>query len=99
MMDRVRAGVSHCDVKAENVCVVSAKHAMFKLIDFGSAVFKFDCHNSYVQSRWCVTTATPPPPTRPPTPRDNTSPTSSLQHFVHAYSSRGPTRVEVRITR
>ena len=45
-------GLAHCDVKPENVCVVSASRHVFKLIDFGSAVFQYDCHNSYVQSRW-----------------------------------------------
>ena len=45
-------GVAHCDVKPENICVVSASRHVYKLIDFGSAVFHYDCHNSYVQSRW-----------------------------------------------
>ena len=45
-------GITHCDVKPENVCLSSASRHIFKLIDFGSAVFTFDCHNSYVQSRW-----------------------------------------------
>jgi len=45
-------GLVHCDVKPENVCVVSASRRIFKLIDFGSAVCNYDCHNSYVQSRW-----------------------------------------------
>jgi len=45
-------GLAHCDVKPENVCVVSASRHIFKLIDFGSSVFQYDCHNSYVQSRW-----------------------------------------------
>jgi len=44
--------ITHCDVKPENVCIVSASKREFKLIDFGSAVMHSDCHNSYVQSRW-----------------------------------------------
>jgi len=45
-------GITHCDIKPENVCVVSASRRKFKLIDLGSAVFDFDSRNSYVQSRW-----------------------------------------------
>lgn len=45
-------GITHCDLKPENVCIVSASKRQFKLIDFGSAVMRCDCHNSYVQSRW-----------------------------------------------
>lgn len=44
--------ITHCDLKPENVCIVSASKRQFKLIDFGSAVMRCDCHNSYVQSRW-----------------------------------------------
>ena len=44
--------ITHCDLKPENVCIVSASKRHFKLIDFGSAVMQCDCHNSYVQSRW-----------------------------------------------
>jgi len=32
--------------------MVSTSRSKFKLIDFGSATLRFDCHNSYVQSRW-----------------------------------------------
>jgi len=45
-------GMCHCDIKPENICMVSASRCKFKLIDFGSATLQFDCHNSYVQSRW-----------------------------------------------
>ena len=45
-------GVAHCDVKAENICLAKGVNRRFKLIDFGSAVLRFDVHNSYVQSRW-----------------------------------------------
>ena len=44
-------GITHCDVKPENVCLTSASPPNFKLIDLGSAVLTFDCHNSYVQTR------------------------------------------------
>ena len=44
--------IVHCDLKPENVCLVSASRRRFKIIDFGSAVLTHDCHNSYVQSRW-----------------------------------------------
>jgi serine/threonine protein kinase len=46
-------GITHCDVKSENICLTSAARDRFKLLDFGSAVRRFDNHNSYVQSRWC----------------------------------------------
>ena len=45
-------GIMHCDIKPENVCIVSTSRRKFKLIDFGSAVFNQDSRNSYVQSRW-----------------------------------------------
>ncbi len=45
-------GITHCDVKTENICVVSYEQRLFKMIDLGSAVTKLDSHNSYVQSRW-----------------------------------------------
>ena len=32
--------------------MVSTSRSKFKLIDFGSATLRFDCHNSYVPSRW-----------------------------------------------
>ena len=47
-------GIAHTDVKPDNVCVCAGgwPNVRFKLIDFGSAVFRYDTHNSYVQSRW-----------------------------------------------
>jgi serine/threonine protein kinase len=45
-------GITHCDLKPENVCLVSASRRRVKIIDFGSSVLSHDCHNSYVQSRW-----------------------------------------------
>ena len=71
-------GLAHCDVKPENVCVVSASRHVFKLIDFGSAVFQYDCHNSYVQSRWYAqahSRLTQPSPT--------TLPLSPSTHTLH----------------
>lgn len=47
-------GMVHCDLKPENICLVSASRHLVKIIDFGSAVCSHDVHNSYVQSRWCV---------------------------------------------
>jgi len=44
--------ITHCDLKPENVCLVSASRRIFKIIDLGSAVLSHDYHNSYVQSRW-----------------------------------------------
>ena len=44
-------GIVHCDVKTDNVCILSTSRKMFKLIDFGSAVMNNDPRNSYVQSR------------------------------------------------
>ena len=44
--------IVHCDLKPENVCLVSASRRRFKIIiDFGSAVLTHDCHNFHVQSR------------------------------------------------
>jgi len=45
-------GVTHCDVKTENICLSPTRHCHFTLIDLGSAVLTYDVHNSYVQSRW-----------------------------------------------
>jgi len=46
------AGLVHCDIKPENVCIVSASKRLVKIIDFGSSVCRHDTTNSYVQSRW-----------------------------------------------
>ena len=45
-------GICHCDIKPENVCMVSPAKRLVKIIDFGSAVLPHDARNSYVQSRW-----------------------------------------------
>jgi len=45
-------GLVHCDMKPENVCIVSASRRKVKIIDFGSSVCRHDTRNSYVQSRW-----------------------------------------------
>ena len=42
-------GITHCDVKTANICIVNAEHRIFKLIDFGSAVLTYDAHMSCVQ--------------------------------------------------
>jgi len=45
-------GITHCDVKTANICIVNAERRIFKLIDFGSVVLTYDAHMSYLQSRW-----------------------------------------------
>lgn len=45
-------GIVHCDVQPSNVCVVDENARTFKLIDFGSAVFRSDQCCSYVQARF-----------------------------------------------
>ena len=45
-------GITHADVKPQNICLVPTESCAFKLIDLGSAVVKHDFLNSYVQSRW-----------------------------------------------
>jgi len=45
-------GVTHCDVKPPNICIVNSEARQFKLIDLGAAVLTHDVHTSYVQSRW-----------------------------------------------
>ena len=45
-------GVTHCDVKPPNICIVNSEARQFKLIDLGAAVLTHDVHSSYVQSRW-----------------------------------------------
>ena len=46
------SGMVHCDIKPDNVCLLSASKRLIKIIDFGSAVCRYDTLNSYVQSRW-----------------------------------------------
>jgi len=45
-------GITHCDVKPTNICIVSSLDRRFKLIDLGAAVLTYDMRSSYVQSRW-----------------------------------------------
>ena len=45
-------GITHADVKPENICLVLTEPCAFKLIDLGSAVLRHDLLNSYIQSRW-----------------------------------------------
>jgi len=45
-------GVTHCDVKSANICIVDSAAKLFKLIDFGSASLRYDVQTSYLQSRW-----------------------------------------------
>ena len=45
-------GITHSDVKPPNICVASAQHRQFKLIDLGASLLALDSHTSYVQSRW-----------------------------------------------
>ena len=52
-------GVVHCDIKPENVCLVSASRRIVKIIDFGSAVCRHDTRNSYVQSRYAHRSSCP----------------------------------------
>jgi len=42
-------GITHCDVKTANICIVNAERRIFKLIDFGSVVLTYDAHMSYLQ--------------------------------------------------
>ena len=42
-------GITHCDVKTTNICIVNAERRIFKLIDFGSVVLTHDAHMSYLQ--------------------------------------------------
>jgi dual specificity tyrosine-phosphorylation-regulated kinase 2/3/4 len=42
-------GITHCDVKTANICIVNAERRIFKLIDFGSVVLTHDAHESYLQ--------------------------------------------------
>jgi len=55
-------GITHCDVKTTNICIVNAERRIFKLIDFGSAVLTHDAHMSYLQ-----VSATTSAPRFPPT--------------------------------
>jgi len=45
-------GVTHCDIKTDNICVTDRGGTSFKLIDFGSATLAHDTHPSYLQTRW-----------------------------------------------
>ncbi|ODQ82952.1 hypothetical protein BABINDRAFT_30143 [Babjeviella inositovora NRRL Y-12698] len=45
-------GIIHCDLKPENVMVVSPDSFAIKLIDFGSATFANEVSYTYIQSRF-----------------------------------------------
>ena len=45
-------GITHCDIKPDNICLRSTSPWLIKLIDFGSTVCKQDSLSSYIQSRW-----------------------------------------------
>ena len=45
-------GLTHSDIKPENVCFSSLASCEVKLIDFGSCMLEYDTTSSYVQSRW-----------------------------------------------
>ena len=55
-------GITHCDVKTANICIVNAERRIFKLIDFGSVVLTHDAHMSYLQvsATECPASAHPP---------------------------------------
>ena len=42
-------GITHCDVKTANICIVNAERRIFKIIDFGAVVLTHDAHMSYLQ--------------------------------------------------
>ena len=44
--------IVHCDVKAQNICIVSSEHSKYKLIDLGVALLNADARMSYAQSRY-----------------------------------------------
>ena len=55
-------GITHCDVKTANICIVNAERHIFKLIDFGWVVLTHDAHMSYLQvsATECPASAHPP---------------------------------------
>ena len=54
-------GITHCDVKTANICIVNAERRIFKLIDFGSVVLTHDAHMSYLQVSATECPASAPP--------------------------------------
>jgi len=47
-----KLSIYHCDVKPENILLVSVKPLHIKLIDFGSSCYSTDHMSSYIQSRF-----------------------------------------------
>ena len=45
-------GITHCDVKPDNVCIQIDDPSIIKLIDFGSCLCSESTTNSYMQNRW-----------------------------------------------
>ena len=67
-------GITHCDVKTANICIVNAERRIFKLIDFGSVVLTHDAHMSYLQVSAAECPASAPRPITSQVPSDRLGP-------------------------
>lgn len=47
-----RNGIVHCDIKPENILIAEPGKFNVRIVDFGSAFFRFKNNNNYVQSRY-----------------------------------------------